>query len=367
MNLRFRRLAPLALLVAAAACGGIADPTQGSENVATISGALTASSVPAGAHVALVWHEATTGHLVVGADVPIVDGHFTMTLAMPGDSFFSEEDSGSSGGSGGAAPPSTAVPEPAPAPSGASGGGSGAIPAPGLKTLSNASGQITDPMQVAIGGFVVWVDGNGNGQLDLEGTSASSPDDVIGGNAEIFLAYLRGGGQLDYEKLRDKSGILPAHGFNLVWSEGRWLPLDLVELKLTSSPALPSPVCDGAGGATRTATADFASGNATDTAAPTTVYDAGTYGGSYPSPGDPDVVCSPDGRSFYVNAQCPPAPPPGLCNVYETQGCAGGGGSSLQPDQPVPDGWPCPVTDADGGAADASDPPTDGGQADAGT
>ena len=47
----------------------------------------------------------------------------------------------------------------------------------------------------------------------------------------------------DYEKLRDHSGILPKAGYNLAWEEGRWIPLNEVELKLSSNVKLPSAIC----------------------------------------------------------------------------------------------------------------------------
>ena len=79
---------PALLGSAALACGEITDPTRGGENVATVSGALTGTNVPANAHIALVWKNGTNGGVAVGADAPIVGGKFTMALTPPPDSYF---------------------------------------------------------------------------------------------------------------------------------------------------------------------------------------------------------------------------------------------------------------------------------------
>lgn len=353
------------LVASGFACGGISDPTRNAENVATVSGALTGTTVPAGARVALVWRKASGG-VEVGAEAPIVNGQFSMTLGTPPDAYFFATEGNDyeklSGGS--AAPPSTdpGVPEPAPAPAPAppSGGGK-------LSTKTNVSGGITEPMKVAVAGFVVYVDANGNGKLDLQGEYAASPDTILGGNKELFLAYLKGGGQLDYEKLRDKSGILPASGYNLAWDEGRWLPLSLVELKLNDDAKLPNPVCYSYGGTPANSGSGGGSGGSStgnvatpgnDPSPPPPSTDGGAPA-SYPSPTDPNLYCSPDGRS-YSYGSCPPPPPPpvGLC--------AGDYGQALLPcakeynafagDTP-PEGWPCPVPNTKPPVTDASAPP----------
>lgn len=94
-----------------------------------LSGALTGTSVPAGARVALVWRMAAGG-VEVGAEAPIVNGRFSMNLPAPADACFSphkDEDygelSGVAGGSAAPATPNTAADTAdAPAPPGASGG-----------------------------------------------------------------------------------------------------------------------------------------------------------------------------------------------------------------------------------------------------
>ncbi|MDB4933857.1 MAG: hypothetical protein JWP87_829, partial [Labilithrix sp.] len=262
--------------------------------------------------------------------------------------------------------------------SGSSGGG--AAFAPQLAPRDLVGGQITEPMTAALAGFVVYVDTNGNGKLDLEGQYADSPDQIIGGNKELVLTYLKGGGALDYEKLRDKSGILPAAGFNLGWTQSdRWLPLNVVELQLSAKAQLPNTVCSSYSGydssgtssggtiGAGTVSVDGGSAGSSSGSSGTT----GDYSG-YPDPSDPNLHCSPDGRSYTYGSSapdCPPSPPPpvGLCagDVYETTACASPYGSSLQPGQPVPAGWPCPTAvDVDGGSADAG--VIDAGSADGG-
>jgi hypothetical protein len=389
-----RKLALLlscSLPIAAVACGGISDPTIGSERVATVSGALTGSAVPANARVALVYRKVATvggdrtSTVEVASDVAIVAGKFSMNLGMPAADYFSPIDGDSVRETTvGSAPPSTGAeqaPDPAPSAGGGSTSGGGGAFGSNVGTRDLVGGGITEPMSAAIAGFVVYADSNGNGKLDLEGPYASTPDQILGGNKELMVVYLKDGGALDYEKMRDKSGILPASGFNLAWSEGRWLPLNVVELKLSASANLPSAVCSGAVGSA-------GSGSSGNVATPAPVGDsAGPSSGSssgssdtlgrYPSPTDPGLQCAPDGRSFtYTSGSgCPPYTPQpqpvGLCagggyDYAETAPCAGGGyASSLVSGEPVPEGWPCQVDDA--GAADAgADGSADGGAADAG-
>lgn len=385
--------------LAAAACGGISDPTKGGGTdgrVATVSGALTGISVPSNARVALVYRKVTstgpgsasTSTVVVGSDVAVVDGKFTMNLGVPADDLFSAVDGTSI--SNVSSPPSVRAPAPttadAPPSAGTSGGTStsgspGAFGAARLAPRDLVGGSITEPLTAAMAGFVVYADTNGNGALDLEGQYASSPDQILGGNKELILVYLKGGGSLDYEKMRDKSGILPTAGFDLAWSEGRWLPLTDVELKLSANAQLPSAVCTTSytssdtvsaaptqvsGGSDSAGTAG--SGSSGTGGSGGTSGSSGTSsssgGSGYPSPSDPSLHCGSDGRSYTYgggDTTCPPSPPPptGLCagDVYFTTGCAGtsGYGNALAPGAPVPDGWPCPTAAAlDGGAADAA-------------
>ena len=372
------------------ACGGISDPTKGGEGrVATVSGALTGVTVPANARVALVYRGNTAANasshsvVVVGSDVPVVGGKFTMNLGIPADDLFSSVDAVSVGTS--AAPPiAEGAPSSsagsAPAVGSSTSGSPGAFGAAKLAPRDLVGGQITEPLTAAVAGFVVYADTNGNGQLDIEGPYASSPDQILGGNKELFLVYLKGGGSLDYEKMRDKSGILPSAGFDLAWTQGRWLPLTDVELKLTANAQLPSTVCGGSSGPSNTTfpapapISDSSGSGAGGSGGVSTTSDGGSGSTYYPSPSDPQLKCSADGRSFTYgggDSSCPPSPPQptGLCagDVYTTTACASVGyANSLAPGAAVPDGWPCPTTPIfdGGGAPDAST--LDGGSADGG-
>ena len=204
------------------------------------------------------------------------------------------------------------------------------------------------PLDVAWAGFVVYIDANGNGKLDLSGTNVETSDKVLGGADDLTLTFYAGGSSLDYEKLRDHSGILPHAGYNLSWStESRWLDLDLVELKLARRRTLPQSVC---GGMPTTSIGDRERWP-----------DRGRRGrrqqryGGFPPSGDPNLVCSSDGYSWqytgyptgYPTATCVPptnpTTPPGLCFQYdEPTACAGGPtGGAIGPGDSVPPGWPC--------------------------
>jgi hypothetical protein len=364
-------LAPALAATFALACGEISDPTKGTERTATVSGALTGTSVPAGARVAVVWRNGANGGVVVGAEADIVGGKFTMTLAAPADAYFypmNGEDydslnapnttSPGAPSGGGTAPADPApVEDPDTDPGGVSSGGStsgggGSKVGSKLGTRGGTiSGGITEPLSVATAGFVVYVDANGNGTLDLEGEYSSSPDTIIGGNKELILAYLKGGGQLDYEKLRDKSGILPVAGFNLAWDQGRWIPLTLVELQLSQKVKLPSAICSSYG------TTDFGSDgeegvSSTGARKPSPESTTAPDGG-YPPKGAAGVYCYDGGHSFYYTGDCPPPPPPpvGLCaSDYGPPTACASPSYSFVGDTP-PAGWPCDVDPTSGGSS----------------
>jgi hypothetical protein len=394
-----------ATLSALVACGGISDPNKTGEvatNLATISGTLTTSAngvpVPANAHVALVWRVGSKGGMAVGNDVAVINGAFTMNLTPPPDNYFvnidsDEEASFVSGGissppsvgsgsandgtvgvptstgsnssaDASADPPTSVGIDAGPGPSGGSSGSSGGmLPSQAnLHPQTEVSGTtIAAPLSAAVAGFIVYVDGNGNGQLDVVGDAASSPDTILGGNRDLMLAFLQGGGALDYEKLRDHSGILPAAGYNMVWNnQGRWLPLNEVELKLADASAkLPSSICPDSSSTLDTAGPNTSGGGTTVTPTSGKSGNTGSSSGpSFPSPSDPKLHCSSDGYSWTYDGgwdnSC--APPPvvvkGLCtsDVSVDEPCSGMSGESASPEYPLPSNWPCTVDNS----ADAS-------------
>src|SRR5690606_10770767 len=144
----------------------------------------------ANAHVALVWKVGGTGSWEVGADVAVTGGQFSMNLAAPPASYFLTEvdfdpvlgeDAGVSwwGAAADAGAPDLAFDASAPdawsagdagAPEwSSSSGGNGMFDfGRGITPQDTISGSITKPLRVALAGFVVYVDKNGNGKLDLE-------------------------------------------------------------------------------------------------------------------------------------------------------------------------------------------------------
>jgi hypothetical protein len=307
----------------------------------------------------------------VGADVPLSGGKFTMTLAAPPAAYFYDaevEDYDRI-----APAPMEDAPNGPKGPSSASDGADGTGGSIGTRSITPRGGTIGGglavPLSVAVAGFVAYVDTNGNGQLDITAPYGTSTDQILGGNDELFIAYLRGGGALDYEKLRDKSGIAPNAGYNLAWDEGRWLPLSMVELKISPrNKRLPRNVCSSSSGTSGYGGVSTApSVDPEPTPAPTTSRSG------YPDPSE--VNCSSDGRSWSYkkqpDCQLPPPPPAGLCGSsygYDEPAiaCAGITGSSLASNAPIPEGWPCTVPPAlDGGAAPDATPPPDA-SADAG-
>jgi hypothetical protein len=354
-------------------CGSISNRDNAS--IATINGTLNGASVPAGTRVALVW-AGKNNTWVVSQETAIVSGSFTidLTTAPADDLFFTPNDSPNvntptvSTGDTGNAPPPTQV----------SGGGSGGTSSGGanIRPKDNVSGSVSGTaLSAAIAAFILYVDTNGNGHLDLDaGQDATTPDQIIGGTRELSLVYLRDGSNLDYEKMRDKTSTLPSHGYNVFWStQSRWLTLDKVELSLKDQ-GMPYDVCNAgslagsssfdnvsstdpmpAGGSSGTVggTNDQSYAWGTNHAAPSTTS------GPYPAPGDPNLSCFDNGRTWYYDScRSGTAPTPGLCGAYHPVACQNYG-AHLGSSSATPSGWPCTIT-ATGGAADAG-PPNDAG------
>jgi hypothetical protein len=385
----------------AIACGGISNPDKvsGSETTQTITGKLTGAAAPAGARVALVWRTSAPSRAIVGADVPIVGSGFTMTLSSPpAEAYVSAEGatvgtSVTEGSSGSSTSGSPGTAEPLPAPAGTSSGGSssggssgsGMSRVPGMQLPSaarlrpldsTATGTVvSDPLMGAFAGFVIYEDTNGNGQLDFQPNgSLSTSDKILGGNRELLLVALKGGGQLAYEKLRDRSGVLPERGFNLMWTEReRWLPLSAIELGLgENDKVLPATVCGGSSISSSDGIIGSSGSSGTSNDTPSSSGGSSGSGGTESPPsssssssGAPnvngsDVICAPDGRSYeYAAVPCnAPAPePPGLCSSGAPDiACASPAGGVKLPDGPIPSWWPCTVTGGQG-AIDAGAAP----------
>jgi hypothetical protein len=356
-----RPLLTLLPLVGLLACGGLSDPNK-SEPVATISGALTGTSVPANARVALVWRK-NGGGVWVGADAPVVSGKFSFALnGAPPDDVISPASASAQTGYAGGGTGRTAEPVATPAPA----------PARIATGQTNVSGSLSKPLSSGVAGFVVYADKNGTGQLDLVGNEASSPDQILGGASELVVAYLQDGTTLDYEKLRDGAAQLPARGYNLMWTKERWLPLNAVELTLKSNTNLPSAVCSNSTG--------FGYDTTPTSELPPPMPSGGTGGtttgiGGYPSKGDPRLTCADDGRAFTYGGDCDESLVDGLCTSAYVRSCGDPVSvTRLSPyETELPPNWPCDVPDGvttptGGGTAttpiDAGTPdpnPADGG------
>lgn len=362
---------PLAV-AAAFGCGSVSN--RNDTSIATVSGTLS-GDVPAGARVAIVWHAPKGGAWVVSNEAPVVGGAFSINLtgAPADDLFFDPNESGINGG--GALPPDAprASPEPAPSTGGSAGGSSSGFNGGNVRTKDVVSGSVGTPMQAAIAGFVLYVDKNGNNALDVSG-NGESPDEIVGGSHELVLTYLRDGTNLDYEKLRDDTQQLPSRGYNLFFTaRNRWLSLSSVGLTL-GDDRLPSPVCyvGDEGNVSYDDSTPAYPGSSSSGSSGTVGVDAGAPSG-YPDPGDPNLRCAPDGRSFSYESCSPPPPPPPptpktLCSdgdITVSAGGCGGYGAVLPPDGSIPPGWPCPVSgDVDGGPAPSADAsaPVDAGK-----
>lgn len=332
-------------LAAAIGCGSI-DHRDGS--LAQVTGRLSGSA-PAGAHVALVWR-VPTGGLAVGADAPVVNGAFVLHLAgAPNDAWFATVFGETSDD-----PPS--VTAAAPSTSGAQGGGvrdAGTSSSPntsspsssgssgsaqmfasmgsGLGIRTDVSGTVASALSIAAAGFVLYVDANGNGQLDLTDERGSSPDTIVGGSKDLALTYLRDGTALDLEKLANK-GTAPSRGYNLYWFGGdRWLSPSNVELTL-GVHVLPSAICRNE------TSVDYEDGTS----------DSSSLGVPV---GSASVTCAPDGRSYSVGCGAVGA------SATTTPALCDGSSESTSPCQPIENAlasgtpvsadWPCPVSGDD--------------------
>ncbi|WP_394830296.1 hypothetical protein LVJ94_27690 [Pendulispora rubella] len=332
-HLKLAVVASTAAGAALLACGGLSDPSR-QEGSLSLSGSLSGTALPNGAHVALVWRSGASGNVTIAADAPVVNGQYSLTVETPPDGyFFTDDDDGTDAG---------------PPPTGSSPGDLG------LGTQGESvGGQVTDPLSRAVAGFLVYVDKNGDDELDAD-------DTILGGDRELSLTYFRGGASLSYEKLRDKTGALPHAGFNLGWTEG-WLQFDNADLTLSSKAELPGIVCGGGLGPRPFPDAGtFDSGTGTFDAGR---FDSGTggqdsgggTGSGYPDPNDPRLHCRADGRSYSYDPICQTVPRT-LCSLHPAAQCEGVYGSGIPTGFPIPVGWPCPIPGEDAGA-----PPQGGG------
>lgn len=191
------------------ACDSLSDPAKSAapplvlDAAGTqVSGTLVQTDIPADTRVALLWK--TERALTRGPEAPVIGGRFTIELGEP--------------------PTDTLM---------------GDL----IVTDHGLPGQNTFP--IARAGFVVYVDSDGNHQLDVDEHGTSS-DRILGGNTSFVLTYVPEAPLTDYLNLRDDQRQIPHAGYNLMKDDGesrRWAPFDRVELSLATK-RLPNDVCD---------------------------------------------------------------------------------------------------------------------------
>lgn len=347
----FLRLAWLAL-PALVACGSIDDPSE-RKPLAVIEGQmLQTQSAPAvqvqsNVRIAVVWLGIDDRSLKSTQDVKaeaVFPSKFKLALTEPPpedamirkDKRFKDPNDapsvpgqppsgGGSAGSSGGNPDPDQPPPPKPAPK--------------LKTQSYK--QWPADFGIAVGAVVAYEDLNGNGKLDLVDDNATQyVDRVLGINQDLFLVYVEG--QNLPEEMLPPNGSKPTPGFNLLHRivsecsktddscmpsvDIRWLPMSaLYDLPLSAEPRLGDIMCKGEAG--------FG-----DSVSESSGY-AGPPG-TYPAANDPNLHCSPDGKSFTYE-KCETIDR-GLCKGTISS-CQGYGSSWGGAGAGAPPGWPCPV------------------------
>lgn len=332
MILRYTPIAALLMTSAfgaLVACSSLSDPAKGTANPAPaattdppgtqttkVSGALTAgTTAPSGARVALLWR-LPNATVASGSDVVLgADGSLSMDLAAPPDSYLVAADPNQNG-------------------------------YPLYDGLPSAYPPTNSALRVARAGFAIYQDTNGNGKLDItDATTSETSDTIVGTANDYYLTYFASGSDLDYEKMRDKSGVLPHDGYNLTWtgdenSNGipRWMGLNLIEISVGADMGVSEKVCAGV---------TFPPiHNADGTLTPIQCTNVPL--------GDPHIHCASDGRQWYLGPLSPSAQNlncstwPGLERPTVCATGCGVGGEILDADAGVPAGWPCL---ADGGLA----------------
>jgi len=193
----------------------------------------------------------------------------------------------------------------------------------------------------AVGAVLVYEDTNGSGALDLLPLDATSFIDRPLGAAQPWIFYVEGtpppADALD--------GVALAAGFNLVSMDvcddgtdfcspkAKSIPISTeLEIALSADPKLAELLCQYSG----------ASSEGSDGPGPMGM----SGGGGGPSPTDPPytpppsgstITCADDNRS-YTYETCGQA----SLSLCAPTACAGSS-QALQPDQPAPAGWPCPL------------------------
>lgn len=303
---------PFSFLVAVplclSACGGLAEDPNKSEPLASISGTIVVepgSTVPAAAHVALVWQgKGEDGWLGfnVAQDLAVEPG-FPAGFELPL---------------------------------------SGPPPASALFDADETFGPGAAGSLVAFGSVIAYDDKNGNGHLDLvEPTATSFVDGIVGANEELVVVWFpeTPTGALA-DAVRDPQGNVPGAGFSLyhvhdnfcplidipedspecddpVRTVKEWLPIDAsFELLIDDGATVSSLMCERVG--------DLPTPSSSE---------------AYPAPDAPGLTCRDGGHIFTFETCVTPAVP--VCGADPS--CSIQDGKISESDA-VPAGWPCPIT-----------------------
>jgi hypothetical protein len=298
------------------ACGDLGDDDNAP--LAVIQGQLssqsTMSATPSNARVAVIWNTGTTG-FKTSMDVaasPVFPSKFRLELRDP--------------------PPSTSMEQPSePRPTDPTTDHPGFGFDQQSRPLTNKSGSGS----YAIGSVVAYEDLDGDGRLGLIDANTPPTDRILGANEELLVVYIEG----DANPFETPA---PKRGYNLyrsprctkgtretppVCPPGSWVPISTeYELPLTAEPQLAEKMCNALGQES-TASANKLTGPAP---AP------GPNG--WPDRNDPNLVCSPDGKSYdifdcYEVSQ-------GLCKGTD-QGC--NQSKWTLPSTTPPPEWPCTI------------------------
>jgi hypothetical protein len=361
------------------ACGSLDSNTGSAPALATLQGRLNLTGTgPAGVsssnliRVAVVWRGDGDEQFNVAEDLPVqpvFPASFTIALdgpppaaAMRSALSQSEPPPPSSGPSTGGPPPDAAVAPSSgpsaggPPPDAAADDGDASSSAP--VTLLDTPVSTTAPSLFAIGTVVAYLDENHNGKLDLVPDNATAyVDQIVAASPEMSLVYFQGPipDDLGFDAPRvDSAGHRPKDGYNLldvpVCNVGplletslacpfpapavdagpcepiAWLGMDATyPLTIDSSPAVASLMCLTQGG-------PQAPGSASGPAGP---FDPAVQPAQYPTPGDPNLCCDPDGSQyFYLTCM---EVSQGLCKGT-VESCTAAGYARPTP---APAAWPC--------------------------
>lgn len=190
--------------------------------------------------------------------------------------------------------------------------------------------------RVAEGALIAYQDKNGNGALDLvDPTAPSAIDAVLATDRDLTMVYIEGTPSgATFAGVADSNGRTPVTGFNFYdivhcsnqpCDDGfQWESVATpVNLAVSNSPSLSSLMCS----------AEAGSSTSTSVASPV----VGTFPATFPSPGDPNLICSNGGRTYSLrscqeNATSVCAETSSSCQVVSYQLAIG---------QAAPAGWPC--------------------------